>query len=98
LFGVVVLALAILILMAIPFVLGKIQDSHNEYLRAKYRARKISHEKYGTFVPSMNPCINFIRQLKPYKNTPDFERMKRRFNDEWTFDVGPSPANTHRLF
>lgn len=82
LFGVIILALAILILMVIPFVLGKIQDSHEEYLRAKYRARKISHEKYGTFVPSMNPFVNYIRQLKPYINTPDFEKMKRRFNDE----------------
>jgi len=82
LFGVIVLALAILILIAIPFILGKIQDSHQEYLRAKYKARKISHEKYGTFLPSMNPCINFIRQVTPYKNTPDYQRMRARFEDE----------------
>lgn len=96
--GVAILALAILILIVIPFILGKIQDSHQDYLRAKYRARKISHEKYGTFRPSMNPFINYIRQLTPYKNTPDFERMRARFLDEWIFDVGPSPAKTHRLF
>lgn len=98
LLGVIMLVAAILILIALPFIIGGIHDAHEEYMRAEYRAQKIKSEREGTRKPSMNPLVNYCRNVMPYKDTPEFEIMKKRYMDYLYLAWGPGFEPEKTLF